>query len=114
MYPGSAVRIEIGGENGTAVTEWNLKTWKFREERPDDKDMIERVNGKQGGSTGGGSSATDVPADLHALNIHHILTAWEEGKEADTCGPEARKAVAIILAMYESARQNGTPIAVKH
>ena len=32
MYPGSHVRIEIGGENGTAVSEDGLKTFKFREE----------------------------------------------------------------------------------
>lgn len=113
MWPGSAVRIEIGGENGTAVTEWNLKTWKFRDERPEDKELVDRVNGKQGASTGGGSSATDVPADLHAHNIHHILTNWEAGKEADTWGPEARKAVAIILAMYESAKKNGQPVEVR-
>lgn len=113
MYPGGAVRIEVGGENGTACTEWSLKTWKFRDERPEDKDMLERVNGKQGASTGGGSSAADVPADFHALNIHHILSSWEAGKDAETCGPEARKAVAIILAMYESARNNGKPVAVK-
>jgi UDP-N-acetyl-2-amino-2-deoxyglucuronate dehydrogenase len=112
MYPGSAVRIEVGGENGTGSTEWNLKTWKFREERPEDKDMIERTSGKQSASTGGGSSAADVPADLHAHNIHHILNAWEAGQEADTWAPEARKAVAIVLAMYESARKNGEPVVV--
>ena len=112
MYPGGAVRIELGGENGMACSEWNLKTWKFREQRPDDAELIERVNGRHVGSTGGGSSATDVPADLHALNLHHILSAWEAGKDADTCGTEARKAVAIILAMYESARKGGAPVNV--
>ena len=112
MYPGGAVRIEIGGENGMATTEWALKTWSFREERPGDKTIFERVNaGPQ--STGGGSSATDVPADLHAHNLHHILSAWEQGKEADTCGAEARKAVAIIVAMYESARTGGAPVLVR-
>ena len=33
--------------------------------------------------------------------------------EIETSGPEARKAVAIIRAMYESARNNGTPVDVK-
>jgi UDP-N-acetyl-2-amino-2-deoxyglucuronate dehydrogenase len=113
MYPGNAVRIEVGGENGSAFTEWNLKSYKFRDERPEDATIFERVNGSGKATTGGGSSATDVPADMHAMNIHHILTNWEQGKEADTYGPEARKAVAIILAMYESAKQGGMPVKVK-
>ena len=112
MFPGGPVRLEIGGENGMACTEWNLKTWKFRDERPEDKDMLSKINDTKTASTGGGSSATDVPADLHAKNIHHILGAWEEGKDADTSGPEARKAVAIILAMYASAKAGGSPVKV--
>jgi predicted dehydrogenase len=113
MFPGGPVRIEVGGENGTACTEWNLKTYKFRDERPEDATIFERVNGNTKASTGGGASATDVPADLHAQNVHHILDAWEQGKDADTCGTEARKAVSIILAMYESAKKNGAPVMVK-
>ncbi len=113
MYPGGAVRVEIGGENGTACSEWNLKTYKFREELPGDKQLIVDLSGNVKASTGGGSSATDVPADLHACNIHHILTSWEAGRDADTCGTEARKAVAIILAMYESAKKGAAPILVR-
>ena len=112
MYPGSAVRVEIGGENGMACSEGNLKTYKFREERPADKELQDKINNVKTTSTGGGSSATDVPADLHAMNIHHILTAWEAGKDADTSGPEARKAVAIILAMYASVKAGGASIKV--
>lgn len=112
MYPGGPVRIEVGGENGMACTEWSLKTWKFRDEREEDKTIFERVNNSDSNTTGGGASASDVPADLHAQNVHHILSCWEQGKDADTCGPEARKAVAIILAMYESARKGGAAISV--
>ena len=59
------------------------------------------------------ASATDVPLDLHGLNMTSILDAWEAGKEAETNGAEARKAVSIILAMYESAKKNGAPVDVK-
>ena len=53
-----------------------------------------------------------VPADLHLQNIDSILRAWEESGDAETDGPESRKAVAIILAMYESARKGGAPVSV--
>ena len=114
MYPGSPVRIEVGGENGTAVYRVEPQDLEIpRGAAGRQGRLLERINGSQQGTTGGGSSATDVPADLHAQNLHHILSAWEAGKDADTCGPEARKAVAIILAMYESARNNGAPVMVK-
>ena len=43
----------------------------------------------------------------------HILGAWEEGRDAETNATEARKAVAIILALYESARNGGAAVAVR-
>jgi predicted dehydrogenase len=113
MYPGIPVRIEVGGENGTAVSENGLKYFKFREERPGDKDALEMAAVTKSKSSGGAASATDVPPDLHARNIHAILSAWDEGRDAPTHGGEARKAVAIILALYESARKGGMPIAVE-
>ena len=118
MFPGMPARIEVGGENGTAVSENGLKIFKFRDERPGDAELLATLApqpGKDGkkASTGGGSSPTDVPLDFHGRNVLAILKAWDEGQDAETHGPEARKAVAIVLAMYESARKNGAPIPVK-
>jgi len=112
MYPGNGVRIEVGGENGSACSEKGLRTYKFRDERAEDAELLAHLSGSAK-TTGGGASATDVALDLHGENIKHILGAWADGKEADTCGAEARKAVAIILAMYESAKKNGAPVEVK-
>lgn len=113
MYPGASVRLEVGGGDGLAVSEGGLKTWKFRNEKPTDKEFFAQLSGEKPKSTGGGSSATDVALDGHGKNIKAILDAWGEGREADTWGPEARKAVAIILAMYESARKGGKPVRVR-
>jgi predicted dehydrogenase len=115
MYPGGAVRLEVGGGDGHAVSENSLVRYKFRNETPEDEALRERLGPGAGKatSTAGGSSATDVPLDMHGHNIVHILERWEAGQEADTNGPEARKAVAIILAMYESAKKNGQPVEVK-
>jgi hypothetical protein len=49
---------------------------------------------------------------MHVQNIQSILKAWSENRDAETSGREARKAVAIITAMYESARKNGEPVKV--
>lgn len=113
MYPGTAVRIEIGGADGTAVAENGLKVWKFRAERETDQALLSQVNQKKAENSSGASSNTGLATDLHARNIQHIFRAWEDGRDADTAGPEARKAVAIILAMYESAKRQGEPVRVK-
>jgi len=109
MYPGRPVRLEIGGSDGTAVSEAGLKVFRFRHERPEDKLLLDP---SASGGTAGGASATDVKLDLHALNLKAILSAWASGNEAETAAPEARKAVAIILAMYESVRGGGTSVKV--
>ncbi len=119
LYPGCPVRVWVGGENGTAISENGLHTFKFREETStpeqlaNDKLLLEQLPPSSAKNSGGGSSATDVGLDLHGQNISAILQAWERGEEAETNGVEARKAVAIILAMYESVRKNGDAVDVK-
>jgi predicted dehydrogenase len=111
MFPGMPPRIEVGGENGTAVSENGLRFFKFRDERPGDAELIRRLS-PAGQGTAGGASNRDVKLELHMRNVGHILGAWDEGRDAETAAPEARKAVAIVLAMYESARRGGAPVNV--
>lgn len=110
MHPGGSTRLEIGGENGTAINEGGLKKFAFREERPEDKELLEKLDPARTKTTGGGTSAADVPLDLHSMNIAAIYDAWGRDEDAVTFAPEARKAVAIIQAMYESARNGGKPV----
>ena len=76
-------------------------------------ELLDRLNPANATNSGGGKAATDIGLDLHGKNMLAVYEAWERGEEAETCGPEARKAVAIIQAMYESARRNGSPVDVK-
>jgi UDP-N-acetyl-2-amino-2-deoxyglucuronate dehydrogenase len=112
MYPGYGVRVEIGGSNGSAVSENGLKHWRFADESEEDKKMIETLRARAEASRAG-SSNVDQGIGLHILNVKAIHESWERGEEAETNGPEARKAVAIIVAMYESAAKKGQPIEVR-
>ena len=96
MFPGLPARFEIGGENGTAIAENGLKFFRFREERPGDEDMLMRLAPNSPIGPGVASNAAGMGNDLHARNISAIFSAWDEGREADTNGPESRKAVAIV------------------
>ena len=112
LYPGMKTRVEVGGENGTAVSEDGLKMFKFREERAADLELLEKLApGKQ--VRAAAQSGPAVTQDLHGRNIAAILSAWAEGQEAETYGPEARKAVAIVVAMYESARKGEDAVNVR-
>jgi predicted dehydrogenase len=113
MWPGAAVRLEIGGEFGSAVNENGLARFEFQQPHPRDKELLERLDPRRSDSSGGGRSPTDISAEIHYKNVQAIYQAWDKGEEAETCGPEARKAVVIIQAMYESARKKGAPVDVK-
>ncbi|MGD1276524.1 MAG: Gfo/Idh/MocA family oxidoreductase [Tepidisphaeraceae bacterium] len=113
MFPGSPTRLEVGGEFGTAISENGLKRFEFKEEQPQDKPLLEQLSPALAKNSGGGKNPTDVTQDLHGQNLLHIYQAWENGQEAETSGPESRKAVAIVHAMYRSVRKNGAPVDVK-
>jgi UDP-N-acetyl-2-amino-2-deoxyglucuronate dehydrogenase len=119
MFPGAPVHVEIGGENGTAVSEDGLKVFKFREPRPGDAELLEKygklvsVTREALSSKEAIEKAAEAKTKLHRQNIESILSAWEENRDAETSGKEARKAVAITMALYESAKKNGAPVDVK-
>jgi predicted dehydrogenase len=110
MYPGRSVRIEVGGELGTAVSEDGLKAYQFKGATAD-QELIARVN-QAGEAPGGAGSQHLASMQNHTSNLEAIFAAWEEGRDADTDGNEARKAVALVLAMYESAKAGGKPVTV--
>ncbi len=50
-----------------------------------------------------------VYGQSHTAVIAELIQALEQGREPATCGSEARKSVALVLAIYESAR-TGMPV----
>ncbi len=103
MYPGSLKRVQIAGRGGTAeVLEDELVTWDFAEGVAADGATRTRF----GGATESGGGAGDPMAidySNHTRNIEAFLESLERGEEPVINGREARKAVAIIEAIYESA-----------
>jgi len=114
MFPGMPARLEIGGENGTAVQENGLKMFKFRDERPGDKELIERLAPKAPtpATASVAANAAAMGTELHTKNIQAIFSAWDEGRDAETNGRESRKAVAIVLAIYDSVKKGGAAVTV--
>jgi len=102
-YPGQAKRLEITGTKGTVVyLEDSFALWQFADERSEDADIRARFGPSL--KKGGASDPGAIDYENHKRNFAAFLKALETGGDFEISGPEARKSVEIILAIYESGR----------
>ncbi len=108
-YPGSRLRLEIAGERGTAILEDDrIIRWEFADPRPGDEAM---GLGGHSGIGGGASDPKAIGSEGHRLLIANFADSIRTGRPALVDSREARKAVAIIEAIYRSA-QTGSAVAL--
>lgn len=104
-YPGFPKRIEIYGSEGSVIMEEErLLAWNFKTKDPGD-DRIRAEHGKKDAAAGG---ASDAMAISH-LGHRDLFASFVESLRADSPvlidGAEGRRAVALIEAIYRSARE---------
>ena len=104
LWPGTDVRIEINGENGTAVMVGErIETWKFREERPEDAEI--RTYGSAAVATGA-TGAADLGFHDHQVVIEDLACSVTTGREPMITLASVRPTLEWSLAMYLSAKQD--------
>ena len=108
-WPGELKRIEVHGDAGSAaLKEEDLEVWKFAKEAKTDEQIRQRMAGRT--HTGGGAADPKaIGHHGHTLQFQDVLTAIKKGKPPLVNGPEGRKAVELILAIYKSA-ETGKPV----
>ena len=106
-WPGWGRRLEIVGENGSARLEDDrLDQWKFRDEQPADAAIR---NAKVDPNAGGGAGAASaITHHGHLRQIQDLIDAVRENRPVAIDGHEARKAVALIRALYASAERGAS------
>jgi len=108
-YPGSSRELRLAGRDGTArIRGDELDEWTFRDADPDDLAVRERFAGS--GDSGGVADPTDISYDNHARNVEAFLDARSRSEPYAVDVTAARKSVAIVEAIYESA-DRGEPVA---
>jgi len=110
-YPGAATRIEIYGDQGSAVIENDRLKWLHlaRDDRepvgPYGLNVSVGENPEQVG-TGAASDPAALLTDSHTAQMADMVRAIREGGVPMVDGHAGRQPVEIILAIYESARSH--------
>lgn len=101
-WPGWSRRIELCGESGSIVLEDDhIARWDFRDAQPEDSAIRAAANDNALGSGAGAANAISIEG--HLRQIGDLVAALHEGKPLTVNGREARKAVALVNALYASA-----------
>jgi UDP-N-acetyl-2-amino-2-deoxyglucuronate dehydrogenase len=102
-YPGYLKRIEIHGDAGSAVLEEeDLVKWDFAKKLKGDEAILEKMSRR----VSGGGAAADPAAighHAHARQFQDVVNAIRKGVKPQIDGPEGRRSVELILAIYKSA-----------
>lgn len=104
LWPGTDVRIEINGTDGTAIMVGErIATWQFRGERPEDAEV--RTYGNAAQATGA-RGATDFGFADHQVVIQDLIDAVRENREVIIPVESVRPTLELVLAMYQAAARN--------
>jgi len=101
FWPGTDVRVEINGTDGTAIMSGErMLTWKFKEERPEDEEI--RGYGSATQQTGA-AGPTAFGYQDHKTVIQDMIDAIRQDREVVIPVESVRPTVEIVIAMYQSA-----------
>ncbi len=107
---GHPARIQICGTEGSAfLADESFESWDFKNPMPIDhmiRDCLMRGNQ----AALGGNDPKAIQFHQHQRNFEEVVNAIQDGREPSTSASEARKAVALIEAIYQSASRNGEKV----
>jgi predicted dehydrogenase len=103
IHPGSPKTIAVYGDRGTAMIEQeDVLRWDFTPETDEDRALKQHFAQKVGAS-GGASNPAAISHVYHARQLGDFVQALGAGRKPLVDGREGRRAVEVILAIYQSA-----------
>jgi predicted dehydrogenase len=107
-YPGYLKRIEIHGSEGSAmIREEDIVEWDFAKKSRRDAAIRKQMQQEKSGG-GGASDPSAISHEPHRKQFADVLKAIKSGKKPAVDGPEGRRSVEIILAIYKAAETGRT------
>lgn len=107
---GHPARIQLSGTEGSVfLADETFEVWDFKTEQPEDQRIRATLMNRSVPALGA-NSPSSIGFEQHLRNFHEIIRAIHEGREPATSAREARKAVAVIEAIYQSAGDGGKRI----
>jgi UDP-N-acetyl-2-amino-2-deoxyglucuronate dehydrogenase len=104
VHPGYPKTIAIHGDRGSAVIEQDdVVRWDFSPETAEDVATKQRFVAKVGAS-GGAADPKAISYEGHRRQLADFVEAVQQNRVPAVDGREGRRAVALIRAIYESAR----------
>jgi len=110
---GHPARIQLAGTGGSVfLADESFEVWDFRNAQPEDAGIHSSLM-KTDAPGLGANVPSAIGFEQHRLNFEEIINAIREGREPATSARVARRAIEVILAIYESARNQGRRVALE-
>ena len=107
-WPGWSRRIELCGEHGSIIMEDDdITRWDFRVARPGDEEI--RAMRESAAMGSGAAAPMNIKMEGHQRQIQDFIDGINERRPFFIEGREARKAVQLVRAIYDSAA-SGKPV----
>ncbi|WP_411845998.1 Gfo/Idh/MocA family oxidoreductase [Roseibacillus persicicus] len=107
---GHPARVQLAGTEGSVfLADESFEIWDFMKEEPIDAEILSNhMKGQEAGL--GANDPSAINFYQHQRNFEEVVNAIAEGREPSTSSAEARKSVAVIRAIYESAQNDGKKV----
>ena len=109
---GHPARVQLCGDRGSVfLADEAFEIWDFMDATPGDTEVHEgMMKGSEAGL--GANDPKAINFEGHRKNFEEVVNAIAGGREASVNAVEARKAVSLICAIYESAQDDGRKVEI--
>ena len=107
---GHPARVQLCGDRGSVfLADEAFEIWDFQDEQPGDAEIHQTMmKGSEAGL--GANDPKAINFDGHRKNFEEVVAAITGERESSVNALEARKAVSLICAIYESAQDDGKKV----
>lgn len=110
---GHPVRIQLAGTDGSVfLADESFEVWDFKNGQPSDAEISGSLM-KSDTPGLGANIPSAIGFEQHRKNFEEIIHAIRAGREPSTSAMVARRAIQVILAIYESARKDGSRVTIE-